>query len=144
MNRKMEKILVRIGAIWNIFTGSMTLFYYRSWLEQNVLIEQITDDASLFIERFYHQHIQTFVMVYGMIFILIGVIHFYLSNQFDKQKHVTSHKIPIWLFMWSLISFFTVDVIGVLLYLPAAGVYLLKTRAIKMKLSGSMIDDLGV
>lgn len=137
MNFKIEKILLFIGAVWNMFTGSMTLFYYRSWLEQNVLIEQITDDASLFIERFYHEHIQTVVMVYGMVFILVGAINFYLATQLHKHVASPSYKIGIWLGVWSLLSFFTVDVIGVLFYLPVAGLYLMKTRVNKAKSSGN-------
>jgi len=137
VKRKKEKILVRIGGIWNIITGTSTLFYYHTWFQHNLLFEHSGDVPNLMFERFINQHVSSFIMLFGLLFTLVGALNIYLSTQMVKKNAKTSNKIPIWLSIWTLISFITVDIIGVLLYLPATVIYIFNNKAIKIINHGS-------
>lgn len=126
MSRKVERNLIRAGGIWNIITGSITLFFYRSWVESNFFSSLNSETKGL---NYLSENINIFIMTFGLVFILLGAISVFLSNKIgDSEVH---KKIPICFFVWGIISFFTVDVIGVLCYLSGSFILLSKNRSIE-------------
>ncbi|GIN71445.1 hypothetical protein J14TS2_19200 [Bacillus sp. J14TS2] len=129
--RKLEKNLLRIASIWNIITGTITLFYYSSWMQQNVLIEPAaTNPSSLFADRFYFQSVYLFVIGYGLVFILIGAMNFFLSTKLKQET--TPVKLVVWLSIWALLSYLTVDIIGFVLYFATVIICIIKNMSFKV------------
>ncbi|GAB2545369.1 hypothetical protein [Gracilibacillus alcaliphilus] len=128
---KLESVLLRLGSIWNIITGAITLFYYSSWLQQNVLIEPVAaNPSSLFTDRYYFQSIYLFVIGYGLVFILVGAMNFFLSTRLKQEKIPV--KLIVWLSIWALISYLTVDVIGFVFYFATVIIFIVKNMAFKV------------
>lgn len=126
MTRKVERILCRIGGIWNIITGAITLFFYSPWVKSNLFLNMNGETKGL---NFLSENINLFVMTFGLVFILVGSFNLVLATKIDN--HASLKKVPIWFFIWGLISFFTVDIIGVLCYLPASFLIVIKNKSIR-------------
>lgn len=127
MNRKVERNLIKFGGIWNIITGSITLFFYSSWLKKNFFTNLNGDTKGL---NYLSENINTFVMTFGLIFILLGSISIYLSNRIIDSK--IYKKMPVWFFILGMVSFFTIDLIGVVCYLLASFILLSKNKSIEV------------
>lgn len=124
INKEIEKYLLRAGAIWNLFTGVVTMVYYSSWLKKTLLFGSLETDHTSMADKLNYESVYSFVTAYSLVFLLFGIIHLFLSIRMKSYNNKTF----IWLCIWVLLEFLTVDIIGVMFYLPAAVVYLLKHR----------------
>jgi|SRR5690606_15656710 len=131
MKKRIGELLIKIGAIWNIITGGITLFYYSSWMEENILKETATTTGGLLADRYYFQSVYLFVIGYGLFFILVGAINYYLASK--VKDSMMSRKMLVWLAIWSLASYLTVDIIGFVLYFAAIIISLMKNIAVKAR-----------
>lgn len=123
MSRKVERKLCQIGGIWNILTGTITLFFYSTWIKTNLFENMNGETRGL---NFLSENLNLVVMTFGLIFILVGCLNLILAARIENQAVIK--KMPIWFLIWGLISFFTVDIVGVLCYLLASFLLLTKNK----------------
>lgn len=124
MNRHKERILMNIGAVWNIVTGLLTVTLYSTWIEQ---VFPHLSKHSLGL-NYLSDNLHSFVIVYGLLFVLIGCINLWLSKAYIDDISVQK-KIPIWLIIIGLLSYFAVDIIGATCYVAAGVLMLAKNKA---------------
>ncbi|KAF1295124.1 hypothetical protein BAU15_05060 [Enterococcus sp. JM4C] len=127
MNRKNERILVRIGATWNIINGVITLFFYSPWIRNSALMGMTEQNKG---SNFLSENLNTFVMTYGLLFILLGVLNLYLSWRIIDNE--VSVKIPAWFVVVGLLSYLVTDAISAIVYIIAGFLCLAKNKAIKL------------
>ena len=135
---QLEEVFLGIGSIWNIVTGAITMFYYSSWLQQNVLIETTGDRGGLFADRYYFESVYLFVIGYGLAFILLGAVNFYLSTKIRKDG--VSTKVIIWLCLCALALYLTMDIIGFIFYFATVVTCIFKNMALKTINSQAELD----
>lgn len=114
LNRKRESILLKIAGIWNIITGSITLFYYSSWIKGQLAIDPRMNNEQTMATKYIYESIDGFVIMYGLLFICVGAINYYLSTKI--KTGLIQKNIIIWCIIWTTVSFFGVDIVGFVLY----------------------------
>ena len=128
MDRKIERVLLRIGAFWNIINGMITLFFYSPWIKNDVFTNMSGETTGL---NYLSENLNVFVTTYGLLFITIGVFNLYLSTRlFDGEVCV---KTPVWVFLLGLISYISMDIISAGLYIACGVMSLAKNKALKLK-----------
>lgn len=129
MDRKFEKNLIRIAAVWNLISGIMTMFFYSSWVISQGLD---VDKTAMINNRANHvliDNLYTFTHIFGLFFILLGIISLMISNKISTDK--VSMRIIIWLIFCSLVSYLCIDIIGALIYITSIVIIFSKNQAVK-------------
>lgn len=129
MTRKLERILMYIGAGWQMAAGAITIFFYASYIKKQGLgiKEPSLPKAEAFRSAF--DSLYMFAVTFGMLFIALGLINLYLAAQLRDEE--VSVKIPIWLLIIGLSSYLVMDLLGSLIFLSAGLLALAKNKSIK-------------
>ncbi|MEG0294401.1 hypothetical protein [Enterococcus sp.] len=128
MDRKLERIMMRIGGGWNIVNGLLTMFIYSPWVKNDIFTNMSGDTIGL---NFLSENLNVFVMTYSLLFIAIGVFNLYLSTRMFNDD--IAIKIPIWLITFGIISYLSVDIISATLFIVSGVISLSKNKALKLK-----------
>lgn len=128
MNRKIERSMIRVGGIWNIVNGILTMFLYSPWVKNDVFPNMNGDTIGL---NFLSENLNVFVMTYSLLFIAIGILNIYLSTRLFNDS--VSVKIPVWLIVFGMISYLSVDVISAVLFIVSGVMSLSKNKALRLK-----------
>ena len=126
INRKLERVIIRIGGLWNICNGTLTLFFYSPYV-RNKLFQNL--DATTKGLNYLTENLSSFVMIYSFFFIVLGVFNLYIST---KLEDTLSIKIPVWIIMVGIVSYFLIDLISALAYLSAGVLSLSKNKVYKL------------
>lgn len=129
MNRKLERRLVLIGAIWEIFTGAVTMLFYASAIKKQGLSVRETSFGKMEAIQSLFGSMYMFAVTFGMIFITLGFINLYLMNKLDEQK--IEVKLPVWFIFVGLVSYLLMDIPGAVLYLSAGILALAKNKSMR-------------
>ncbi|MEH6991838.1 hypothetical protein V7075_03915 [Neobacillus drentensis] len=132
MTRKLERKLIYIGAIWEMITGLITILLYASYIKKQGLGVKETSFAKVEAIQSVFGSLYMFSVTFGMLFIAIGLINFLVAKNL-KDNEVTV-KVPIWLFIIGLASYFLMDILSSLMFLSAGILALAKNKSI-VKLS---------
>ncbi|EOL42720.1 hypothetical protein [Enterococcus phoeniculicola] len=125
-NRKLERVIIRIGGMWNICNGTLTLFFYSPYVRNNLFQNLNASTKGL---NYLTENLSSFVMIYSFFFIVLGVLNLYLST---KLKETIAVKIPIWIVLVGMFSYLLVDIISALAYLSAGVLSLSKNKMYKL------------
>lgn len=120
--------MLRTGATWNILNGIITLFVYSPWIKNSMFENMSGETLGL---NYLSENLNDFVMTYSLLIITIGICNLYLSTRLFDGEVCT--KIPIWLFIFGLISYLSMDVISAVLYIVCSVISLAKNKALKVK-----------
>ncbi|TDL63407.1 hypothetical protein E2R56_27130 [Rhodococcus qingshengii] len=132
MNRKLERKLIYIGAIWEIITGLLTIIFYASFIKKEGMGVKETSFAKIEAIQSLFGSLYMFSVSFGMLFIALGLINFLVAKNL-KDNEVTV-KVPIWLFIIGLASYFMMDILSSLMFLSGGILALAKNKSI-VKLS---------
>lgn len=130
MNRKSERIIIRIGGIWNILNGALTLFLVSPWVKSG-LFENLNGQTKGL--NYLSENLNTFVTTYCLLYIFLGVLNVYLSTRLEDES--APRAIPVWFFILGLASFMMVDVISAVTYIVASVMSLAKNKAVRLRFS---------
>ncbi len=130
MNRKTERIIIRIGGIWNIVNGALTLFLVSPWVKSGLFENLNAQTRGL---NYLSENLNSFVTTYCLLYIFLGVLNIYLSTRMEDES--AFRAIPCWFFLLGLASFMMVDVISAVAYIVASVMSLAKNKAVKMRFS---------
>ncbi|AIM25478.1 hypothetical protein MEPL4_2c00400 [Melissococcus plutonius] len=131
MNRKTEKRFLIAAAIWNILTSLLTILGYSNWLEEkgSNLFNQ-NQQTSYFSSSFLDNVIHV-VMIYGLFIFCIGLISLVMAHTINRSP--IDKKMICWLSFCLVLSFISVDIIGILLYLITLTLYMARNKAMRRK-----------
>jgi hypothetical protein len=132
VNRKLERKLIFIGAIWEFITGVVTIFFYASMIKKDGLSVKETSFAKVEALQSVFGSMYMFAVSFGMLFIALGLINIFVAKGLKDDE--VSIKKPIWLFFIGLASYFMMDILGSLMFLSAGILALAKNKSI-VKLS---------
>lgn len=128
MNRKLERKLIFIGAIWEMITGFITIFFYASSLKKQGLGMKETSFAKVEAIQSLFGSLYMFTVTFGMLFLAIGLINFFIAK--NLKDHKITIKVPIWLICIGLASYFLMDILSSLMFLSAGILALAKNKSI--------------
>lgn len=130
LSRKLERRFMVAAGVWQILNGLLTIFIYAP-TERRAGLDLI-DDTTTFIEAeaiaSVFSNIYMFIVIFGMIYITIGIINVILSKK--MKDDTTLYRIPIYLLFLGASAYFVMDLISVLLCILAGGLALAKNKAI--------------
>lgn len=131
MSNKMEKTLVYIASGWQLLDGLITIFIYGPYIRNKgahnaelSFVEKEGLDSLL-------GSMHSVASIYGILLILLGLITIYLTRTYLK-KGIVPKKVPFWFLICGIISYFTMDIISLILYMGAGIIILAKNRSLKI------------
>lgn len=128
MNRKWDRIWARIGGIWNIINGAITLFLYSPWIKNNLFTTMNGDTKGL---NYVSESVNSVVIIYGLIYFLMGAINLYLVNRLEDDT--IQHKIPIWYCIFGFASYLMVDPISTITFVISGVFGLARNKALRQR-----------
>lgn len=129
MNRRLERKLIFIGAIWEIITGVITIFFYASLIKKQGLGVKETSFAKIEAVNSIFGSLYMFSVSFGMLFIALGLINLFLAK--NLKDHDVTVKVPIWFLFIGLASYFMMDIPSSLMFLSAGILALAKNKSIE-------------
>ncbi|OAK67258.1 hypothetical protein [Lederbergia galactosidilytica] len=131
MPNKLEKTLVYIASGWQILDGLITIFIYGPYIrEKGVATAQLSAVEKEGLDSL-SGSISSVASIYGILLILLGFITIYLTKTFLKEG-IVPKKVPVWFLICGIISYFTMDILSLILYMGAGIIILAKNRSIKL------------
>ena len=128
MNRKLERRLVMVGSIWQIFSGLLTIFVYASYIKNEGLNSSYNTLAKLEAAQSIFGSLYMFSVTFGMLFVILGILNFVLAKTLkDDQAEV---KKPIWFILLGFASYLVMDLLSSLMFLSAGILALAKNKSI--------------
>lgn len=131
MKRNTERKLITAVSIWHFINGLLTIFVFGMWFKNNGdvainhMYPELAGGSSSFVDILY-----TVLTSYSIVVILIGVANLYFKKRLKDNE--IQYKWQAWLLVMLLLSFFSFDVIGSLLYLITLVTYSSKNKAIRL------------
>ncbi|MDN4525930.1 hypothetical protein [Fictibacillus fluitans] len=128
MNRKLERKLVAIGSIWQIFSGLLTIFAYGSYIKSKGSSIQDTSFAQMKAMQSLFGSLYSFTVTFGMFFVILGIFNLYLVR--SLKDDVVEVRRSVWFLVLGVSSYFLMDFIGAVLFLSAGILALAKNKTI--------------
>jgi|SRR5699024_3697702 len=131
MNRRFERILLFIGASWNLITSLLTIFSYNTWFN-NQGTQQLrgADGNELIVGSHLLDNVSKVIMTFGLFMFVSSMVTFLIAVKMKDNK--IQKKILIWIGMWAVIQLVSMDIIGFVIFLLSFVIYISKNKAIKL------------
>lgn len=137
MSRNIERKLLRIGAIWNIFTAIITMFGYSSWFKHTGIKElKNTAVDTQVVGMQLMDDINKVILTFSLLILVGGSINFILSKKLRDND--IQNKIVLWIAIWGIFQLLVMDVIGFIIFLITFTIYLSKNKAIKLSRTSNL------
>lgn len=132
MKRRSEKISLYLGASWNVITSILTIFGYSKWFKNEGISAFEKANQVDYFSTSLIESLVNVIMVFGLFMLMIGIINFFVANSMNKE--IYNKKVFIWLLFCIVIQFLSFDIVGFLLYLVTATLYMARKKAYKLSL----------
>ncbi|CAM4120865.1 hypothetical protein [Lederbergia lenta] len=131
MKRGLERKLLIVGSIWNMFTALITIVGYSTWFKKTG-IEGIQDNTvdSVVAGMTLVDNVTKVILTFGL-FIFVGAIVNFLIARNIKDDEI-QYKTLIWIACWALLQLVVMDIVGFVLFLIVFVIYTAKNKAIKL------------
>jgi len=127
MTRKFEKSIAMVGSIWQIGSGIVTMLIYATWVRsQGPSLSLATDKFTS--SRLLTNNIYIFTVTFGMLYLLIGLLNFYLAKKLKSDE--VEVKTPIWFMTCGVVSLLFMDFIGAIAFIIAGLIALARNKSI--------------
>ena len=130
MERKQERIGLKIAAAWNVLIGLVTMFGYYPWFEETGIAAFEAADSYNYTNSSLVGMMSKVVLVIALATILIGLISWRIGK-YMKDGQIEK-KTMYWLVACLVLMFISYDVIGILLYLVTTIFYVSKNKGIRL------------
>lgn len=129
MNRKIERNLLRVSAVWDVLIGLVTMFGYYPWFEEQGIAAFQNKNQYEYLQSSLVGMISKVVMIVALATVLMGVISWInAKNMRDKQINKGTMR---WMIACVIIHLVIYDVIGIVFYLLATILYISKNKALR-------------
>lgn len=132
MKRNTEKKLVYIVSFWHFLNAVITIFIFGTNLRNNgtAMLSQMYPElgsaSSSLVDNVF-----IVISTYGLVLIIIGILNIYFLKGMEDNK--INKQWQIWLLVMLIVSFITMDVISIFLYLITLIIYNSKNKAIRIQ-----------
>lgn len=133
MKKRIERLTLFAGALWNIITAAFTIFGYSNWFKNQGMSAFVQADKVNYLSASLLDSLVSVIMIFGLFMLLIGVFNLFIVKKVEKE--IYNKKIFIWLIACTVIHFISFDVVGVLLYLITTILYRARYQAYKLAVS---------
>lgn len=120
MSRIHERMIIYISSFWQIVTGGITAWLYLSNIESYF---GLGPESSV---------IGSFVFLYGMTYVTIGIINIILAYKYVLNNTVQK-KIPIYWTILCILFFLLTDYISLMFLILAVVISISKNQSINIK-----------
>ncbi|WEG12836.1 hypothetical protein PU629_00315 [Pullulanibacillus sp. KACC 23026] len=130
MKRTFERTAIYIACIWQLVTGSITLFFYSYHLKaegDNMTNLSPLESASV---HSVFSNLYTFTITYGLFFIVLAIVNCLLTRSTVKDQSI-QFKMPTFWLILAVIYYFLSDFISVFLFLAAGIIAFSKNKPTK-------------
>lgn len=128
---KMERIIIYIASGWQLLDGIITIFIYGPYIRnKGSEIKGLSFEEKMGLESLFGS-LYSFVSIYGILLILLGLISIYITKTYMKND-IVPKKVPFWFLFCGVISYFTMDIISLVLYMGTGIIILAKIRSFKI------------
>ena len=130
IERKFEKRIMVLAGIWEMIVGLLTIFIYAPFYRREGL-DLIEDGMPLFEAEAINSvfsSVYMFTVSVGIFFVLLGLVNLFLSRKIKHNE--VEKKMPLFLIVIGLASYFVKDFIGAVLLLTAGVMMLAKNKSI--------------
>jgi hypothetical protein len=130
MSRKTERILVRLLGCWQVIDGVITILLY-SMYKRNQLsgVTNLSNEHAKAIDAAFG-NIFIFIGMFGTLLIGCGLFNLVVAKRYIKDNQM-NQKVGIWLIALSIFSYFSMDLLSVVLGMSAAVILLSKNKGIR-------------
>lgn len=131
MNRKSERTLVTILGCWQIVDGVITILFYSMYKRSQISsISNLSNENARAIDAVFG-NIFIFIGIFGTILIGLGLFNLVVAKRYIKDNQINK-KIGAWLIGLSIISYFSMDILSVVLSMAAGIILLSKNKGIRL------------
>ena len=132
MSRKMERRLVLIMGIWQIIDGLITIIFYGLGNQLNLFGFSSGNVTYLKQLDATYGNIFLFVSSFGVVLIGLGIVNILLSKKYIKDDQI-HFKMGMYIMIQSLLSYFILDFISLILGMTAGVLLIAKNKSIRLK-----------
>lgn len=128
---KMERNIIYIASGWQLLDGIITIFIYGPYIRnKGSEIKGLSFEEKMGLESLFGS-LYSFVSIYGILLILLGLISIYITKTYMKND-IVPKKVAFWFLFCGVISYFTMDIISLVLYMGTGIIILAKIRSFKI------------
>ncbi|GAA0309712.1 hypothetical protein GGQ92_001295 [Gracilibacillus halotolerans] len=131
MKRKMERVFIIIGSLWNLITAFLTMFSYNSWFQSEGAKQFQNAETNLALAGGQMiNNISKIIFLFGLFMLIASIINFVVAM--NVKDNEIQYKLIIWIGIWTAIQLVSMDIIGFVFYMLAFVIYMAKNKAIKL------------
>ncbi|UOQ87321.1 hypothetical protein [Gracilibacillus salinarum] len=131
MKRRLERILLFIGATWNVITAMLTIFSYNTWFsrEGSKQLENAEMDTMIAGSQMIN-NISSIIFLFGLFTLIGAIVNYYLAIRLKDNE--IQKGLLTWIGIWTVVQLGSMDIIGFVIYMFAFIFYLARNKAIKL------------
>lgn len=130
MKRKLEKNILRAGAVWDVVVGLITMFGYYPWFEEQGLAAMQNNENYDYLSSSLVGTISKVVMIVALATILMGILSWVAAK--DMRDNKIEKGRMRWMLFCVVVHLLIYDVVGIVFYLVAFVLYVSKNKALKL------------
>ncbi|MBC1886989.1 hypothetical protein HCA63_01365 [Listeria booriae] len=142
MSRRLERVFIYIAAAWQLLDGLLTIFVYGVFIKKQGLDVAGLSVAQMRAMKALFGSIFNFVVIFGVLLILLGLLNIYLARKHWKDG-VVGWKLPVWLLVCGIFSYFIMDIPNIFLFMSAGIIGLAKNKGMRARQNVTIGEELG-
>ncbi|MBC2317099.1 hypothetical protein HCC18_09570 [Listeria booriae] len=142
MSRRLERVFIYIAAAWQLLDGLLTIFVYGVFIKKQGLDVAGLSVAQMRAMKALFGSIFNFVVIFGVLLILLGLLNIYLARKHWKDGAV-DWKLPVWLLVCGIFSYFIMDIPNIFLFMSAGIIGLAKNKGMRARQNVTIGEELG-
>ncbi|EUJ22682.1 hypothetical protein HB852_05755 [Listeria grandensis] len=142
MSRRLERIFIYIAAAWQLLDGLLTIFVYGLFIKRQGLDVAGLSVAQMRAMKALFGSIFNFVVIFGVLLILLGLLNIYLARKHWKNGSV-GWKLPVWFLVCGVFSYFMMDMPNIFLFMSAGIIGMAKNKSMKVQRNEMIGEELG-
>lgn len=142
MSRRLERVFIYIAAAWQLLDGLLTIFVYGVFIKKQGLDVAGLSVAQMRAMKALFGSIFNFVVIFGVLLILLGLLNIYLARKHWKDG-VVGWKLPVWLLFCGIFSYFIMDIPNIFLFMSAGIIGLAKNKGMKARQNVTIREEIG-
>ncbi|MBC2283127.1 hypothetical protein [Listeria booriae] len=142
MSRRLERVFIYIAAAWQLLDGLLTIFVYGVFIKKQGLDVAGLSVAQMRAMKALFGSIFNFVVIFGVLLILLGLLNIYLARKHWKDG-VVGWKLPVWLLACGIFSYFIMDIPNIFLFMSAGIIGLAKNKGMRARQNVTIGEELG-
>ncbi|MBC1458873.1 hypothetical protein [Listeria newyorkensis] len=142
MSRRLERVFIYIAAAWQLLDGLLTVFVYGLFIKRQGLDVAGLSVAQMRAMKALFGSIFNFVVIFGVLLILLGLLNIYLARKHWKNGAI-GWKLPVWFLVCGVFSYFIMDMPNIFLFMSAGIIGLAKNKGMRAQQNNLIGEEMG-